>query len=167
MSFENNFELNEEFNFQNEIHPSSIDINPSSIDIQRIREKFDEEIKSDNTDLSLDVKLKQLKLNERIEKQRECHEYIRKHEENYEKYEEKFLSALSFILRNAKFKVKNILEFINLSFEYDFIRTLVRILSKSMNSVETVLTNQENPVRRQCIKQEFHNQIKKGSFNTS
>jgi hypothetical protein len=127
MNFEKNIELNE--SIQNEMNT------------HRNLEK--KEIKLDKADLSLDVKLKQLKLNERIEKQRECHEYIKKHEENYEKYEEKFLSALSFILRNAKFKIKHILEFINVSLEYDFIRSLVRILSKSMNSVETLLTKQE------------------------
>ena len=90
-----------------------------------------------NPNLNLNVKLKNLSLNDRLNKQREAHEHIRKHADNFEKVQEDFLFALSFILKNAKFKIKNINEFINLSFEYDFTNTLKKTLEKSIATLET------------------------------
>ena len=94
-------------------------------------ETKEKEPKANDFDFNSNLKLKNLSLNERLEKQRKCHEYIRQHEENFENGQGDFLNALSFILKNSKFKIKLINDFINLSFEYDFVKTLIKTLKKS------------------------------------
>jgi hypothetical protein len=91
----------------------------------------EKEPNANDFEFNSNLKLKNLSLNERLEKQRKCHEYIRQHEENFENDQGDFLNALSFILKNSKFKIKLINDFINLSFEYDFVKTLIKTLKKA------------------------------------
>jgi len=83
-------------------------------------------------ELDLKINLKQVELSARLAKQKEVHEFIRANESHFDTMEKSFADALSFILINYSLEKSRMREFLDLSTQYDFTRTLCSLLERSI-----------------------------------
>ena len=95
-------------------------------------------------ELDLKINLKKVDFNARHEKQKEVHAFIRSHEDDYERMEKQYADAISFILINYNFDKNHVQSFINLCFEYDFVKTLINLLTKSIAVLDAELSKKDD-----------------------
>ena len=105
-------------------------------------------IEKPKLELDLKINLKQVDLNARLDKQREVHEFIRVNEDNFEKMEKSFADALSFILINYSFEKKHMKDFLEMSTQYDFVKTLCNLLEKSLPTLDKILASSSNDTNK-------------------
>ena len=104
-------------------------------------------IEKPKLELDLKINLKQVDLNARLDKQREVHEFIRVNEDNFDKMEKSFADALSFILINYSFEKKHMKDFLEMSTQYDFVKTLCNLLEKSLPTLDKILASSNDTIK--------------------